>query len=553
MLSDERRNSPRTKLHRLAYIRIEPDNGGIVLNVSGDGLAFHSMNAVERNRLVRFSLQEQNRRIDVSGKLIWTDEVQKIGGVRFTSLTGEARDQLQDWMRLPEDEEERHTTLGAAFLRAFPGLGTRTIGRNSGFLSSLAAATAVLKVRAQSKLSGFAGGMVTGLLASMLAGSVFYLAYSYRHQFGESLIHVGERLAQKPAQPQTAPTANQQPSAGLANQQPIVVATVSTATQNRPGTDNNSAKQSALPVDIKPRVATNAPTPKMPSVDAQVYAPNSRPTQARAPDAVRRSPFITPTRKSAPEPRSNPAVLKEPRQKALGPTAAANARASVAVPAAVNLTADREPEPALISAAAAAPPSSISTSTVAPRESVDVVSNHGSPQSLASVLQMFFDLGKFKQQSVAEELSEQVAHLGLRSSVVPRGHLWMSSYQVLVGPYTDTAEEKKISADLTSHGYKPRPFERGSRGFAFRSKVTVERTKLPVGDCTISWESYVAEAKVKFEHDRDVVATTAKWIKRPKKFSENEYVYRNRPDGSRPLAEIHFAGLDRALVFVSTP
>jgi hypothetical protein len=30
-------------------------------------------------------------------------------------------------------------------------------------------------------------------------------------------------------------------------------------------------------------------------------------------------------------------------------------------------------------------------------------------------------------------------------------------------------------------------------------------------------------------------------------------VYQNQPDGSRPLIEIHFAGLDRALVFSNIP
>ena len=78
MSATERRQVPRTKLEKLAYIHIEPDNGGIVLNVSDGGLAFHSMAPVEKNGQVLFSLKEQNRRIDVCGELVWTDEVQKI-------------------------------------------------------------------------------------------------------------------------------------------------------------------------------------------------------------------------------------------------------------------------------------------------------------------------------------------------------------------------------------------------------------------------------------------------------------------------------------------
>ncbi|PYV85507.1 MAG: hypothetical protein DMG93_01295 [Acidobacteria bacterium] len=524
MLSDERRSNPRTKLNRLAYIHIEPDNGGIVLNVSGDGLAFHSMNAVEPNGTLRFSLQEQNHRIDVCGKLIWTDEVQKIGGLRFTTLTSEARHQLSDWMSRPElAPEESHSTLGAAFLRAFPGLGTRDVTRDFGFTSSFTAAKAVLKARVQSKLSGFAGGMVTGLLVSLLAASVIYLAYSYRHQFGESLIHVGERLAQKSAQPQPA------------SSQSSIAPAISEASHRAPAA-------------ATPLTATSAPVAKVPAVSTQPGSPDSAPLQARASSLVP-APSITPTGKSAP-PQSNAAVLKVHQQTRAASKAAPNSPASEAAPPASTLAALRTPELPPISSPTPAGPSSGSSNAAPLRESVDIVHNPTSPADLAASLQMFFDLGKFKQQSAAEALSDQVAQLGVRSSVVPRGHLWMNSYQVLVGPYTDAAEEKKINSDLLSHGYKPRPFERGSRNFAFRSRVAVERTKLPAGDCIISWETYVTEAKVKFMQNRDVVATTAaKWMTRAKKYSNNEYVYQNQPDGSRPLVEIHFAGLDRALVF----
>lgn len=130
----------------------------------------------------------------------------------------------------------------------------------------------------------------------------------------------------------------------------------------------------------------------------------------------------------------------------------------------------------------------------------------------------------------------------------------MNSYEVLVGPYSNEVEEKKINGDLRSRGYKPRPLERGSRDFAFRSMVMIERTKLPIGDLAISWESYVADAKVKFAQGHEVVATTdGKWIKMPQKYSRDEYVYWKQADGSRPLLEIHFAGLDRALVFRDVP
>src|SRR5215470_453143 len=109
MSATERRQVPRTTLDKLAYIHIEPNNGGIVLNVSGDGLCFHSMAPVERNGPVCFSLLEQNRRIDVRGELAWTDEIQKVGGLRFTILTAEAREQIHTWVGQPAAPLEEHS------------------------------------------------------------------------------------------------------------------------------------------------------------------------------------------------------------------------------------------------------------------------------------------------------------------------------------------------------------------------------------------------------------------------------------------------------------
>jgi len=532
MLADERRNIPRTKLERLAYIHIEPDNGGIVLNVSGDGLAFHSMNAVERNAPVRFSLQEQNRRIDVCGELVWTDDVQKIGGLRFTTLTAEARAQVRDWMARPEiSDDERGSTLGAAFLKAFPGLGKRRFAAEPGARAYFSAAKAVIKARAHSRLSGFSGGLITGLLVSVMTASLLYLGYSYRHQLGESLIHVGERLAQKPSAQATitAQTASSIVAAAQATT-PSSIVDLSSA----PRAQNDAIKPASRSVNTAPAKKMSEEPMKTPSPPLSV---NRGKTPSSTPNAL---------------PEGTSANLKSQNGPS-GPAAAANTRPSVFTSGSPGASARAPDLPADSSSPPPIAPVT-GTNTKAPQHESEVVQTQTSPAGFASPLQMFFDLGKFKQQSLAQDLSDRVGQLGLRTSVVPRGHLWMSSYQVLVGPYVNEQEEKKINTDLQSHGYKPRPFERGSRDFSFRSKVSIERTKLPLGDVAISWESYLSDAKVKFTHQRDLLATAdAKWAKRPRKYSDNEYVYEAQPDGSRPLVEIHFAGLDRALVFSRVP
>jgi SPOR domain len=162
---------------------------------------------------------------------------------------------------------------------------------------------------------------------------------------------------------------------------------------------------------------------------------------------------------------------------------------------------------------------------------------------------MYFDLGKFKDELWARNLGDKLAQLGLQTSVIQRGHLWMNSFQVLVGPYANQEQATKIHQDLLSHGYKPRPFERGSRNFLFGSAMTLNGAKLPVGDFTISWESYVTDAKVKFALGNDVIATAdGRWTKQPRRYEHNEFVYVKGSNGSRTLVEIHFSGQDRSLV-----
>jgi hypothetical protein len=174
--------------------------------------------------------------------------------------------------------------------------------------------------------------------------------------------------------------------------------------------------------------------------------------------------------------------------------------------------------------------------------------------SQGSHVQMFFDLGRFKKEPLAQALSNQLAQLGIHATVVPRRRLWINSYQVLVGPYDNEAAEQQLNDQLLSHGYKPRPFERGVRDFAFRSRLRIERSQLPTGDFTITWESYIADAKVKFVQGGEMLATVdGKWVKHAAKFQQDEYVYEIQADGSRPLLEVHFAGMDRALVFRNLP
>ena len=511
MQQTEHRHLPRTKLGRLAYIHIEPNNGGIVLNVSGEGLGFHSISHVEQNGPLRFSLQEHNRRIDVCGELVWTDKVQKVGGLRFTALTSEARQQIQHWINNSESavQEGCSAILDSEVLPALPNPGTKRFISGGDSRSHLSPILIWLTTRTKIKLSGFSGGLATGVVFSALAASVVLLFYAHRQQFGESLIRIGERLA---ANPDSGPLKRSSTSDAVVP--PLF-----------------SASKSAVPTAAKP-------------VPAKMRAPVHT-TAAGHSGILVQAP--TPLRQQIPGLQSLPIPATAPVSQT------GNLRASLqgSPPTASDL-ASASP----MTATVPLPPLSLTKPDVVPAQTelADVIPERALSLASDSRRRMFFDVGRFKQEQSALRLSGNLAQLGFRTSIVRRGHLWMSSYQVLVGPYSNEEDETRINSDLRSHGYKPRPFETGSRDFAFRTMLMIGHSKLPVGDCVISWESYVADAKVKFTQEHGIVATAeGQWTRKSGKFSRDEYVYQNQADGFRPLLEIHFAGLDRALIFHNLP
>ena len=530
MQKTEQRHVPRTKLERLAYIHIEPNNGGIVLNLSGEGLGFHSISRVERNGPLRFSLQEHNRRIDVCGELVWTDEVQKVGGLRFTAVTREARKQIQHWIKNSESavEERGNAILGSKVLPALSGPGPRRFISSGDSRTYVSTTLIWLTTRMKSKLSGFSGGLATGVLFSALAASITLSFYGYRRQFGESLIRIGERLA---------------------------------ANQDSPLT--RSSKSSAvvpphLPVSKRATPAAAKPVPAKMKAPVDTTAAGHSGMLVQAPAPLPQHISNEHDKRFQTPPKATP--IKPPGLDSLPIPATEPVSQTGHLP--VSFQGSSTTAPALASASPMAatlvlsPPSLTKADVVVPphTELAAVIHEPGLSPASDSRRRMFFDVGRFKQEQSALRLSGNLAQLGLSTSIVRRGHLWMSSYQVLVGPYNNEEDERRITSDLRFHGYKPRSFETGSRDFAFHTMLMIGHSKLPVGECVVSWESYVADAKVKFTQEHEIVASAeGQWIRKSGKFSRDEYVYRNQADGFRPLLEIHFAGLDRALIFHNLP
>jgi len=97
-LASDRRRAPRTKLEEIAYLGIGAENGGIVLDVSDGGLSFHAVSPVQPAETIRFLLSLRGHsRIEGSGEVVWTNDLNTVCGLKFTSLSAGAREHLDNW------------------------------------------------------------------------------------------------------------------------------------------------------------------------------------------------------------------------------------------------------------------------------------------------------------------------------------------------------------------------------------------------------------------------------------------------------------------------
>jgi hypothetical protein len=98
MMPHERRVNIRKAPERFAYLSLPFDNGGIVLDISEGGLGFHAIAPVEADGPIhfRFAINSATR-IKAVGELAWKDATGKTGGLRFTQLPDEIRQQIRVW------------------------------------------------------------------------------------------------------------------------------------------------------------------------------------------------------------------------------------------------------------------------------------------------------------------------------------------------------------------------------------------------------------------------------------------------------------------------
>ena len=97
-MHEQRRMSLRKAPERLTYINLESGYAGIVRDISDGGLRFRVIDPLQGSEQVHFWFVTNFSRIGGTGDLVWMDETKKTGGLRFTELSEESREQIRSWL-----------------------------------------------------------------------------------------------------------------------------------------------------------------------------------------------------------------------------------------------------------------------------------------------------------------------------------------------------------------------------------------------------------------------------------------------------------------------
>src|SRR5947209_13061662 len=113
-MDKELRKRPRKKPLNLIYVEFGSDNGGMMRDLSENGMGFRSVGPLPNGAKIPFSFSlGPGRMITGDVELVWTDEGGRSGGMSFVSPESVAT-QIRAWM---EREERR---LAEAKIEAKP-------------------------------------------------------------------------------------------------------------------------------------------------------------------------------------------------------------------------------------------------------------------------------------------------------------------------------------------------------------------------------------------------------------------------------------------------
>lgn len=228
-MNSERRCTRRERPGEISYIHFEPEGGGIVLNASERGLAFQAAIAVRPQGPVSLSISPNpEQSIGLTAEIVWMDPTKKSGGLRFTEITENTRNQICRWLTptgetetldrklalpscVPQEETDscsgpRNTgqgllsptpvshdaspsfaNVGGVSAPAFLGFSTKALWPETFSQEKQAAFSRTRLLR----------GLATGFLALVFVSAPILLLQDFRSGLGDLLIHAGMKLKGK--------------------------------------------------------------------------------------------------------------------------------------------------------------------------------------------------------------------------------------------------------------------------------------------------------------------------------------------------------------------
>jgi hypothetical protein len=175
----------RRKLHAPAFASFDGVTGGMILDLSAEGMAMQGAAPLEARGLlqVQLELSEPAGHLETTGYIAWADALGR-AGVRFSELPVEARHRLDDWLALNAGTPSRTApklTVGRA---ALPGWGGKSGGR---FAGASAGEQASISLEAETLEMESPGG------TAMVSSTMQYEFSPLSTDFNAALRLIGER------------------------------------------------------------------------------------------------------------------------------------------------------------------------------------------------------------------------------------------------------------------------------------------------------------------------------------------------------------------------
>ncbi len=214
MTQQERRQYSRKTLNPLPYINLPSGNGGIVLDVSEQGLRFRALASVELSGPIDFSFTAHSNLVTGTGELVWMDRAKRMGGLRFTELPYKAIEQIRNLpfnanlrpefsgdlsMHIPPLNDSQPSSarprgafaaLGSKFASGLNGILPEPFGskRKVSWLPAMGNALAKLRARfANTRLPSNNRRLIQASSAAFLGIVILALGYAGHRQAGELL------------------------------------------------------------------------------------------------------------------------------------------------------------------------------------------------------------------------------------------------------------------------------------------------------------------------------------------------------------------------------